>query len=174
MLSYLLFLFGLNSYMNCGNISLCGVLTIELGIGKSVYNHTDVSVHGLWPQTGNYGSSGCVYPGGNPDDPIPIVSCYTDTNFQKHEFLKHGICASNSADNYFTQVCQLSSEVIPTIRDLKNEKKGIKEIANDMELLGYEVFSIDNTNGQLLFSVCADKENRWIFSKVKDFEEKCG
>ena len=34
--------------MDCGGAEVCGVLTIETGLGPDVYNAT--GVHGLWPQ----------------------------------------------------------------------------------------------------------------------------
>jgi hypothetical protein len=41
------------SSMTCGaNVQVCGVLTLESGLGGGVYNHSKPGVHGLWPETG--------------------------------------------------------------------------------------------------------------------------
>ena len=48
----------LSLFMKCpSNYSMCGVLTIETGLGHGVYNNKEVGVHGLWPQVSPYGTS---------------------------------------------------------------------------------------------------------------------
>lgn len=111
-----------SSYMDCGDsVSLCGILTLESGklhsqeddrlsrpailnecgrglvgrtsgYGTGSYEHPEPTVHGLWPETGDYGSSECIAP---EDDSSPsvIYSCYqqqgeTDDDllwFEQHE-----------------------------------------------------------------------------------------
>ena len=52
-----------STHMVCGEgVALCGVLTLESGLGRGVYHHRNASVHGLWPQVPPYGSSQCMTP----------------------------------------------------------------------------------------------------------------
>ena len=74
----------LDAQMDCGSVSLCGVMTLETGKGPGThrpafrrhhqqphnlarprpgkYNHPTTSVHGIWPETGAYGTSKCIPP----------------------------------------------------------------------------------------------------------------
>ena len=47
-------------YMDCEGAPLCGVLTLETGLGNGPYAHDSPSVHGLWPEVNKYGSSQCI------------------------------------------------------------------------------------------------------------------
>jgi hypothetical protein len=63
--------------MQCGpGVPLCGVLTLETGEGPGLYGHPTPSVHGLWPETGAYGSSACIRPRGSAFDPAVLFPCY--------------------------------------------------------------------------------------------------
>lgn len=163
-----------STYMNCGNIEVCGVLTLEFGNGSGSYSHKNTSVHGLWVQNGNYGSSKCISPLGNITDAIPSVSCYNDYDFQKHEWTKHGICASSSAVDYFQQVCNLSSKPLKIMQEIKDKNLNIQDAYLNLTSQGYEIFSIDEENSQILLSACLDKNNRWKLSHLKTFETDCG
>ena len=66
-----------NQFMDCGGAPLCGVLTLETGLGPGAYRHDFVSVHGLWPETGRYGSSRCITPSSSSADPGPSTSATT-------------------------------------------------------------------------------------------------
>ena len=89
------------AFMNCGSAVLCGVLTLETGLGPGNYKHSGCATHGLWPEVGSYGSSKCVKPTGARSDPSTVYSCYKqsgDTSsdlltFEAHEWEKHGQCA---------------------------------------------------------------------------------
>merc|ERR1711879_329458 len=62
--------------MNCGEgVALCGVLTLESGLGRGAYHHNKPTVHGLWPETGDYGTSECIAPK-NLAAPTKIYDCY--------------------------------------------------------------------------------------------------
>ena len=84
------------NFMDCGDVPLCGVLTLETGLGPGAYHHDFVSVHGLWPETGSYGSSQCVAPSSSSSDPGKIYKCYDHPGgsgmapiaFEKHEWEK--------------------------------------------------------------------------------------
>ena len=65
-----------STYMDCGEVKLCGLLTLETGFGSGYYKHDTPSVHGLWPETGSYGSSECVAPSSSSTDPTKLFSCY--------------------------------------------------------------------------------------------------
>ena len=87
----------LGKSMDCGGTAVCGVLTLESGLGKGVYAGKP-GVHGLWPEVGSYGTSQCVAPSSSTASPTKVYSCY-DTgesgqlSFETHEWTKHGVCA---------------------------------------------------------------------------------
>ena len=102
--------------MNCGGTSVCGVLTLESGLGSGTYSHDAPAIHGLWPETGAHGSSSCIAPSGSKDPPTKLYSCYApggseseQISFEQHEWSAHGICAGIAdADDFFTQICALA------------------------------------------------------------------
>lgn len=109
-----------STYLNCGKVKLCGVLALESGFGKGYYQHQRPSVHGLWPETGEYGTSACVPPL-NVSSPQTIFPCYKDANqpdshlieFEQHEWKKHGLCSGvKDANDFFTQICSISADPI--------------------------------------------------------------
>lgn len=111
--------------MVCGpNVGLCGVLTLESGYGPGNYNSPIPEVHGLWPETGSYGTSLCVAPNITAS-PIVLYSCYNQPgrtfdsclSFEQHEWTAHGVCAGSfDAADYFTQVCNLSTAPLAIMR----------------------------------------------------------
>jgi hypothetical protein len=48
------------NFLDCGSAPYCGILVLERGDGPGNYNHAVPSVHGLWPQDKEYGTSQCV------------------------------------------------------------------------------------------------------------------
>ena len=46
-------------------------------MGSGSYAHTQPAVHGLWPETGDYGASNCVDPK-NTLGPSIVYGCYQD------------------------------------------------------------------------------------------------
>ena len=72
-------------YMDCGSAALCGVLVLESGYGSGNYAHDKPSVHGLWPETSDFGSSECIEPSSSSDEPSEIYDCYDDLSFEQHE-----------------------------------------------------------------------------------------
>lgn len=159
--------------MICGLVKFCGILTLESGYGNRTYSHVVPTVHGLWPETGQYGTSSCVYPAGNPSEEITNMYCYTDKNFQKHEWISHGICAASNSNDYFLQVCNLSKDPLFIMSKMKAQNKSIDEMSIKLGESGYEVFAIDNINKQIQLSVCASDDKLWKFSPVKQFMSNC-
>ena len=113
-------------YMDCGDASLCGVLTLETGLGSGPYHHDFVSVHGLWPEVGAYGTSACIPPAASFADPRTVYSCYDHHHpgggdssgggssgnsmgpltFETHEWEKHGTCAGvQDATDFSSRSC---------------------------------------------------------------------
>jgi hypothetical protein len=76
------------NFLDCGSVPYCGILVLERGDGPGNYNHAVPSVHGLWPQDKEYGTSQCV--NARKNTPVLPTSCYTDSDFQQHEWTKHG------------------------------------------------------------------------------------
>ena len=65
------------SHMDCDGAPLCGVLVLETGLGRGAYSHDAPRLHGLWPETGKYGSSNCVAPK-QIQAPERLLACYND------------------------------------------------------------------------------------------------
>lgn len=171
------------SYMDCGsNVSLCGVLTLESGLGSGAYEHDVPCVHGLWPETGGYGTSDCVEPD-STSDPTQVYSCYEGSadddsdviSFEVHEWQKHGECAGiHDEDDYFTQVCQMALSPIKIMTAMRNQGGNIDDMKSAVAAAGYEVYEVDTANAQLLLSACATPDGKWILAPVDSFSEVCG
>jgi hypothetical protein len=58
------------TYMECGSAPLCGVLVLQTGLGPGTYHHSNPLVHGLWPETGQYGTSQCIRPSESTAKPV--------------------------------------------------------------------------------------------------------
>ncbi|KAJ3274048.1 hypothetical protein HDV01_003541 [Terramyces sp. JEL0728] len=160
------------AYMDCSGAPYCGVLVLETGNGSGNYNHPSPSVHGLWPETGNYGSSGCM--GGNKNAQIPTVACYNDYSFQKHEWQSHGVCGATDPNTFFNTVCDLSSAPLQLMSDLNSQGYSIDDMASQMTSNGYPVFNIDYTNAQIEVSVCAGSDGSWQIADASQFSSVCG
>ncbi|KAI8610510.1 hypothetical protein BC830DRAFT_734729, partial [Chytriomyces sp. MP71] len=149
--------------MNCGSAPYCGVLVLESGFGTGNYNHPTPVVHGLWPETGTYGNSGCF--NGNPSATIPTVSCYTDTSFQTHEWTTHGVCASNDPVTFFNSVCDLSAAPLQIMTGLTS----LAAMSNALKSSGYPVWNSAAPNSQLYLSACAGKDGVWKLASTSNF-----
>mmetsp|Transcript_45459 Transcript_45459/g.50604 ORF Transcript_45459/g.50604 Transcript_45459/m.50604 type:complete len:200 (+) Transcript_45459:11-610(+) len=175
LLPLLLFFVGVavGKKMDCGTVAVCGVLTLETGLGPGVYGHHGPSVHGLWPQVGSYGTSTCVAPSVSQEDPTQIYSCYHDRSFQIHEWEKHGSCAGvKDADDYFSQLCSLSS--VPITIMSKSGNMLDTQVAG-LQSAGYEIFYIDTVDSQVQLSACLNsKTGKWLLGKVAEFASICG
>jgi len=181
--------FALSSYtgscanMNCGaGVPLCGVLTLQTGLGNGVYHHQNSGVHGLWPETSQYGTSECIK-AKKPAAPTKVYECYdtpgsTQTHgleFENHEWSKHGMCAGvESADDFFTQVCALSKEPVAALEAAKAAGANFAAMGTVMKQKGYPVWNVDSQYDQFLLSVCAGNDGRWKLSTVADMPSKCG
>jgi ribonuclease I len=105
------------NFMDCRAAPLCGVLTLETGLGSGKYQHDQPVVHGLWPQVDNYGSSSCTAPR-SAANPTALAACYAPTApsaeaalaFERYEWGKHGVCAGTvDAADYLDQLCSLAA-----------------------------------------------------------------
>lgn len=166
--------------MDCGGAPLCGVLTLETGYGHGYYAHASPSVHGLWPAVGNYGNSKCVRPTVSAAAPTKVYPCYAaDANqlwFEQHEWKNHGVCAgARDADDFFGQVCALSSGPLQVLESLKSSGlKEIGEFGTRLAAAGYPVHSTDAYTSQVQLSACAGSDGQWVMSPVDDFGARCG
>jgi hypothetical protein len=163
--------------MQCGTTNVCGVLTLQSGLGSGVYSGKP-GVHGLWPETGSYGTSSCVAPSASKADAMKIYSCY-DTgesdqiNFENHEWEKHGWCAGvKDVDDFFTQICGLAAKPV-SIMAAMNETT-LDAMKTAVESAGYEIFSVDAHNAQLQLSACLATDGQWKLAAVADFHTACG
>ena len=101
------------NFMDCGNATLCGVLTLETGLGPGPYHHDFVSVHGLWPETPLWQLSQCIAPSNSTADPAKVYKCYNHPGgagmglleFEQHEWEKHGRCAGVRDAVDFSRSC---------------------------------------------------------------------
>lgn len=170
--------------LDCGSTNLCGVLTLETGLGSGYYQHPAPGVHGLWPETGSYGTSACVAPSVSTANPTTLFSCYEDPSadpahqleFEQHEWAKHGACAGvKDATDFFTQVCALSSGPLAVMTTSRNAgKTASADFAADLAAAGYPVFANDDQYGQVELTTCADASGTWHIAAASDFVSTCG
>ncbi|CAK9044856.1 Hypothetical protein SCF082_LOCUS25423 [Durusdinium trenchii] len=168
--------------MDCGsNVEVCGVLTLETGEGKGNYQHPEPVVHGLWPQTSGFGTSECDAPDSSAD-PAKIYPCF-DTQgsassalwFQRHEWEKHGMCAGvRNADDFFRQVCQLSSAPLQVMAGARAADLDLVDTADQLQRAGFCVYHLDNYNKQVQLSACQDQKGTWHLADVNSFSRVCG
>ena len=176
--------------VDCGSVEVCGVLVLQSGFGPKAYKHSTPQVHGLWPQTDNYGSSKCFPPEFN----VPytqISTCYNQEDnaasanlkFQQHEWDAHGKCAgTKDQKDYFTQVCSLSSQplTIMTRTRQNNQQNGnpsqvLNAMVNDLKHSGYDVLGTDSVTYEIALSACLDaKDEKWKLASIADFPRACG
>ena len=168
--------------MDCGSAPLCGVLTLETGLGSGYYRHDAVTVHGLWPEVGQYGTSKCIAPS-DGSDPTVVHTCYEaggtashQLQFETHEWEKHGKCAGvQDEGDFFDQVCGLSSAPLKVMAAAK--AKGHTDLQGYAQVLtgaGYPVFSTDSENMQVMLSACAASDGKWKLASTSDFGSECG
>lgn len=168
-----------NASMNCGQTAVCGVLTLESGLGPGVYNHSLPSVHGLWPEVGQYGTSQCLPPTVSKANPTKVYPCYVaggtsagQLTFETHEWTKHGICSGvKDVDDFFGQICSLSSAPLA----LMAKHSDFDSMKAAVVTAGYEVFNTDNTDDQLSLSACLEvKTGLWKLAPLASFGTACG
>ena len=165
--------------MNCGGTSVCGVLTLESGLGSGTYSHDAPAIHGLWPETGAHGSSSCIAPSSSKDPPTKLYSCYApggseaeQISFEQHEWSAHGVCAGVAdADDFFTQICNLAQDPLSA---MAGASKSLDAMQQAVEAAGYEVFDADTKNEQLQLSACLDAQGKWHLAAVSTFASVCG
>jgi hypothetical protein len=168
-------------FMDCGSAPLCGVLVIESGLAPSGTYHQDLpGTHGLWPETGSYGTSQCIAPSGSTADPTKVYSCYENdgsglVSFEAHEWQKHGQCAGvrDEAD-FFTQVCSMSTQPISIMTTSKKQGGDLNAMASALRSAGYPVFDLDTTNYQVYLAACAGYDGRWKLAETSQFSSVCG
>jgi len=169
--------------MECGkNVPFCGVLTLESGMGGGYYHHRHASVHGLWPETGQYGTSKCVPPA-DRSGPKKIYDCYARKHgekeqirwFEEHEWTKHGMCAGvKDVDDFFGQVCALSKEPVAALARAREEAgQDFDLMAQALRDDGYPVWKVDEEYDQVLLSACAGDDGRWVLSTIAEMPSKC-
>lgn len=169
----------LSKQMQCGSVAVCGILTLESGLGSGPYQHAKPTVHGLWPQVPPYGTSQCAKPTKSVDSPSKVYPCYSNEDggtgaqltFENHEWTKHGECAGAvDVDDYFGQVCQLAAAPL----GIMSNQSSFDAMATAVASAGYEIYMVDGLNKQLELSACLNSNGRWVLSATADFETKCG
>jgi len=183
MMLFLAFLLdvSLSAEMECGEgVPLCGMLTLQTGLGRGVYHSKAAKVHGLWPETGNYGTSRCIKPQSTAG-PTKVYDCYSEPShehamwFETHEWEKHGQCAGvKNVDDFFSQVCSLSSEPLKALEGAKEGGSDFESMVQVLRDQGYPVWSLDKWNDQIELSACAGYDGRWVLAKTSDMPAKCG
>jgi len=171
---------GVAASMNCGSdVPLCGVLTLQSGYGTDAYHHSLPGVHGLWPETGAYGTSQCIAPE-DATDPSSVYTCYAlpdetePLSFEIHEWDKHGVCAgvANEAD-YFNQICSLSAGPIKVMTDARAAQPGdFDAMKSALVSAGYPVWG-ETSQQEVMLSVCAREDGDWRLAKVEEFSSLC-
>lgn len=158
--------------------------------GHGVYEHRDPTVHGLWPETGNYGNSPCVKPKDNRGPEhfkrmASTASCFPDKWLAKHEWKAHGKCAgTKNALEYFQQICDLAEDALRLMKQVLASKKvhhvnGLAGMVSELKHAGMHVWYADTRESQLFLSVCAGKDGEWQLAPAAsnydepDFEAVC-
>jgi len=169
--------------MDCGEtVNLCGVLALESGLGPGAYEHSQPSVHGLWPEDGSYGSSDCVGPSDGAD-PTRVYTCYAASadddgetlSFEVHEWEKHGRCAGAAdADDYFAAVCALATAPVGIMTRTRADGGDLDAMKLAVEAAGFQIFDVDDDDSQLLLSACASPDLTWHLAPVASFPQTCG
>ena len=160
------------SFMDCGSAPLCGVMVLESGKGSQKYSHpAGPVVHGLWPESGSYGSSKCIAPA-DATPPASTHTCYDDLTFAQHEWAKHGACAGVAdADAFFTLVCSLSAAPL----EIMKSSDSLTAMSDALSSAGFPVFFVDSSSdSQIYLSVCSSGDGKWLLAKPEEFSAKCG
>jgi len=163
------------SGMDCGDgVHLCGVIVLEGGQGPGNYHHERTAVHGIWPQTGSYGTSSCIAPTESSDQPTSPLACYEDLGFQQHEWGKHGVCAGvkNAAD-FFNQVCSLAAPGLALMEDIKESGGNLGAMEAALTNAGYPITELDTAHSQIYLSCCSGPDGQWKIAAVEDFPTVC-
>ena len=125
------------NFMDCRAAPLCGVLTLETGLGGGKYQHDQPVVHGLWPQVDSYGTSSCTAPR-SVAKPTALAACYAPTApsaeaalaFERYEWGKHGVCAGTvDAADYLDQLCSLAAAPLTEMSRARRAGLGLDETA---------------------------------------------
>ena len=171
------------AYMKCGSAPLCGILTLETGLGSGYYKHQSPGPHGLWPEVDTYGSSACIKPSGSSADPSRVYACYADgtassahqLDFEAHEWEKHGMCAGVvDADDFFSQICSLARAPIAVMtRTRSSGATAISDYSAALQSAGYPVYDSDSANSQVMLSSCAGSDGKWKIAAVDSFSDIC-
>lgn len=170
-------------FMDCSGAPLCGVLTLETGLGSGAYEHDTPVLHGLWPEVGSFGSSPCKAPRKSSAQPEQLYPCYAtgaskrrQLTFERHEWKKHGQCAGvQDAEDYFVQACSLARgplRVMTATRD--GGMHALPIFARQLESAGYPVFATNARTMQVELAACADSDGRWTLAKPSEFSTRCG
>eukprot|EP00668_Euglena_longa_P022177 GGOE01027584.1.p1 GENE.GGOE01027584.1~~GGOE01027584.1.p1 ORF type:complete len:260 (+),score=33.71 GGOE01027584.1:55-834(+) len=157
--------------MDCQGAVVCGVLTLESGLGSGVYGKWPPSIHGLWPQVPPFGNSDCRPPTVSAAEPNAPVACFHESGFQAHEWRKHGTCAGvPDATNFFRQVCSLAAHPLEVM-----ERAGHNFDAQlrSLEAAGIAIFRVDRRNYQFQLSACAGCDGTWILTPQSTFGQQC-
>ena len=161
--------------MDCGSAPLCGVLVLESGYGQGKYSHSAPCVHGLWPETGSFGSSECLAPRDSAS-PDSLASCYDDLGFMTHEWTKHGVCAGvRDSTQFFNQICKLSAAPLATLSPLHDNQASLETMASGLKAAGFPVYYVDSSsNSQIYLAACGNAEGQWSLSDPEAFSSACG
>merc|ERR1719401_783802 len=168
------------SEMNCGNgVPLCGILVLKSGLASSgSYDQAEPGVHGLWPETGDYGNSQCIPPQ-NKTDPTKVYSCYKNDGgdllaFETHEWEKHGMCAGvQGADDFFTQMCNMANPPLQVMTTIKNAGGDLDAMSSKLSQAGYPVWSLNTYDAEVYLSACSGENGQWKLSPVSSFAQAC-
>jgi len=166
-------------HMDCGSSThLCGILVLESGLGQGVYQHKEPNVHGLWPQTGHFSTSGCVKPP-NTKSPTKVYPCYASGSdqlgFEQHEWKDHGLCSgTKGCDDYFTQICSLSQAPLKIMATARSQGGDLKAVTKAVVEAGYPIWSDYHNDAQLALTACADSTGTWHIASMKEFQKICG
>lgn len=173
--------------MACGGAPICGLLALETGLGGGYYQHSEPTVHGLWPAIQPWGLSPCIQPKSLEPRRAELPECYNYPSpnpdhvrwFVEHSWQKHGMCAGvRSEDDFFAQICELSAYPLQLLREARNLSLSMHATVKALRSAGLPVYNTDENNGEVLLSACAVRDHHgpgylWKLADASQFTKLC-
>jgi hypothetical protein len=160
-----------SDFMDCEGAAVCGVLTLQSGLGSGVYRKWPPMVHGLWPQVTPYGNSACLPPTGSSADPIFQAPCFDSMGLEVHEWRKHGTCSGvKDATDFGRQVCQLAAAPLKLMEGAGQDFQAQQQA---LQAAGVHIYNVDVRNQQFELSACAGCNGTWMLVPPARFTELC-
>ena len=99
---------------------------------------------------------------------------YAWSDLATHEWDKHGKCAGvRDVDDFFGQVCALAKAPLATMAPERAAGASLSDTADALTAAGFPVWDTDAENSQVLLSVCAGDDGKWLFAEQSQMPSLC-